>query len=402
MTKQTTRLLLAGAIAASASMAHAGGFALKEASTSAQGTSFASATSGDDDITYSFFNPAALRSVKGLQFAFSNSFIAPSAELETSGGTFDGGESAFLGAFYIGARVSEKTVVGISVSAPFGLATEYDKQWTGKFDGLRTDLRTFAISPMISYDITKDFTIGVGFTYLYGTLVFENARNLGFTANSELTGDGDAFGFSAGFLWDVTPHATIGVAFKSGYNFNGEGKLEIRSGLFNSDTDGVKASADLPGVLSFGASFDVTDRFRMMGEVQWQMWSSLDVFSIHVPGQAPTPDTFGYKDALFVAVGGEYKATDDFTLRTGVAFDQTPTVDSHRSPRIPDGDRMWLSAGASYKMTDKLKIDLAYSYLFTLEKSAIPLDTDGNGVDDETASSKGRVHILSLGASYDF
>lgn len=412
---QTLRSTLAATAAAaalfSAGAAHAGGFALKEGSTAAQGASFAGATAGGDDMTYAFFNPAALRAVDGVQIAFSNSFISPSGELDTSAGVFDGGQDAFLGAFYIGARVDERLVVGFSISAPFGLATEYEKGWVGELNALRTDLRTFAFTPMISYDVSDDFTVGAGVTYLYGDLIFENRvdlvpGNAATRANSELDGSGDAWGFRLGALWDVTPHATIGFAFKSGYNFEGDGELELLGPFVpggQQNIDNVGANGDLPPVFSIGARFEMTESFTLLAEAQWQGWSSLDVFVISVPGSDPEPDQFGYEDAFYFALGGEFDATERLTLRSGVAWDGTPTVDEFRSPRIPDGDRIWLSAGASYQLTEQFKVDFAYSYLFTYEDTPVGLDTDsGAPGDDETADVEGEVHILSIGGSYEF
>lgn len=380
-------------IAASGGAALAGGFGIKEGSATAQGASFAGATAGDADVSYSFFNPAALRGVEGIQIAVSNSYLIPSADLTTATGSWDGGQDAFVGAAYIAARLGERTVLGLRVNAPFGLATEYPDDWAGRYDGTLTDLKTFEFSPMVSYDVSDDLTIGVGATMIYGDLTFASIGNLGFgDFDVELTGDGVAFGFSAGLLWDVMPSTTIGLAFKSGYDFQGDGEF-----LFAGTTyQGAQAYAELPPTISLGARIDLTDSFTLLGEAQWQGWASLDELTIVVPGFPSDPSSeFAYEDAFYFALGGEYAASEALTLRTGVAWDGTPTTDEHRSPRIPDGDRLWLSAGGSYQMTENLKLDLAYSYLFTLDENPITLTTGD-------ATSEGSVHILSLGASYDF
>ncbi|MEE9398128.1 MAG: outer membrane protein transport protein, partial [Methylococcales bacterium] len=36
----------------------------------------------------------------------------------------------------------------------------------------------------------------------------------------------------------------------------------------------------------------------------------------------------------------------------------------HRTPRIPDNNRYWLSIGASYSPFEHLNIDFAYSHIF--------------------------------------
>jgi long-chain fatty acid transport protein len=46
-------------------------------------------------------------------------------------------------------------------------------------------------------------------------------------------------------------------------------------------------------------------------------------------------------------------------------FDQTPVPGpQERSARIPDADRYWISAGASWLLSPAITIDLAYSHLF--------------------------------------
>ena len=60
--RQNNRIVFAGLASAMLFLApagaNAGGFAVKEQSTAAQGNSFAGATAGAEDVTYMFFNPA--------------------------------------------------------------------------------------------------------------------------------------------------------------------------------------------------------------------------------------------------------------------------------------------------------------------------------------------------------
>lgn len=73
-------------------------------------------------------------------------------------------------------------------------------------------------------------------------------------------------------------------------------------------------------------------------------------------------------------MGGDYKVTDQWTMRAGVAYDQTPTHNATRDPRIPDGDRYFASLGAGYRFQSmpELSIDAAYSRQFVKE---VPLKT---------------------------
>ncbi|HCW0231791.1 TPA: TonB-dependent receptor, partial [Pseudomonas aeruginosa] len=111
-----------------------------------------------------------------------------------------------------------------------------------------------------------------------------------------------------------------------------------------------------------------------------------------------------YRNTWTLAVGGDYKVTDQWTMRAGVAYDQTPTHNATRDPRIPDGDRYFASLGAGYRFQSmpELSIDAAYSRQFVKEVPLKTVNQDrlGGGRLDGRATSKGQV--FSLSATYDF
>ncbi len=47
-----------------------------------------------------------------------------------------------------------------------------------------------------------------------------------------------------------------------------------------------------------------------------------------------------------------------------MAYDESPVPDAaHRTPRIPDSDRIWIAGGVGYKFTEKLSLDMGYAHL---------------------------------------
>lgn len=390
--------------------AAAGGFALKEGSASVQGASFAGATSRASDISYSFWNPAAMRETENVTVAFSASYISPDVDgtitsqlagLPAVGSSVNGSEDAVVAANYAGFRLTEDVVLGLSIGAPFGLATEYEPGELGVAGVVarRSDLRSVEISPIISYDLNPNFTIAGGPTIVMGSLIFESSIGGG-AQNLELETFGTAVGWQVGFLWDATPNTTFGAAYQSGYSLSSSGDSELYAGG-NLVASGYGAfSADLPGLLSVGVTHSFGE-FTVMAEAQWQQWSVFDNANItSVTGQSQ--EQFKYDDAFLIALGGEYQATQALTLRTGVAYDQTPSVDEERSARIPDQDRMWLSLGGSFQLTEHAKLDLAYSYLFGLEDTTARTQDNGAGTVLTTAEFEGQAHIFSLGGQIDF
>ena len=67
--------------------AQAAGFALKEQSTTAQGTAFAGATASASDVSYMFFNPASLGWVDRVEIQAIGTAVMPKVELKGASGS---------------------------------------------------------------------------------------------------------------------------------------------------------------------------------------------------------------------------------------------------------------------------------------------------------------------------
>jgi long-chain fatty acid transport protein len=74
-----------------------------------------------------------------------------------------------------------------------------------------------------------------------------------------------------------------------------------------------------------------------------------------------------------------------------------------RTPRLPDNDRYWLSAGLTYNVTKSLSFDLAYSHLFVKDTQVDISAASGNpwfnGV-TYVGSVDAQVDIISVGLKY--
>ncbi len=388
--------------------AGAGGFAVKEGSVSSQGASFAGATAGAGDITYIYQNPAALSRTTGETFTIGGglSGIFPSADgsFEANGvgdvGNADPAQSAIVPSLYAGFRLNPQLTVGVSTTSPFGLSTEYDGSdpALAQVYAEQSSLRTIVVTPMAAYDPIDWLSLGAGVQVAYADVTFDNDL-------LEFEGDDVTFGYTLGALIDVTDSTTLGVAWRSGLDLKADGTATgpavLQSTLGARDSTDASLSAEAPPVLSVGVRQGLTEDLDLLVEGQWQRWSDTDVAKIRGDGVS-IDDTFGYEDAFFVAAGVEYQATEQLQLRTGVAWDETPTTDEDRSIRIPDEDRVWLSIGASYQLTPRMKIDAAYSYLRTLEDPEVELEPIPGVSPGGSAEFEAEVHILSIGGVVDF
>lgn len=390
----------------------AGAFALSERSAEAQGTSFASANSGGTDVTFAGFNPAALSRVQNFESGGNLSLLliqsdGSSPNVFAGGATtsFDPSDIALVPAGAVGYRLTDDIVVGLTLNSQFGLRTDYPNNagiWPGALNALESNLLTVTATPMISYNILPNLAIagGPSVTYIDATLSSAvgapgtlGAGPGGFPVG-KLEGDAFAYSFQAGLLWDPLPGTSVGLSYAHGY------ELDIQDGTFTAPFGRFAgtASASIPGAIGVGVRQDLDDDVTIMADFRYYLWNSFDVIDIDITGIGDASEVTEYRNAFFAAVGIEAEFAPGFRARTGVAFDQTPTTDGFRSPRVPDEDRFWFSVGASYDLNESMSLDLAYS-LLVAETSTV----QANGVDIfAPITYDGMVHIISLGGSMKF
>ena len=101
-----------------------------------------------------------------------------------------------------------------------------------------------------------------------------------------------------------------------------------------------------------------------------------------------------------------YRWTDSFMLKLGVAYDQTPVPDAtHRNVFLPDSDRTWLSLGGKYQLTKESTLDFGYAHLFlknsdTLRNKGVGVAAGLQGI--VSGSYKEHIDIFSVQYTYSF
>ncbi len=392
----------------------AGAFQIREGSAAAQGSSLAGRTSGDRDVSFALHNPAALRTVENFEASLGLSGIIATGDADTTIAgaryTDDPNEIAAVPAAIAGWRLNQHVVFGLAVDAPFGLATRYDDGWIGAADGVESELVNITVTPLVSVQPIEDLSLGFGVTLSYADARLTN-RTLG--GLSTLEGDDFAWGFTLGALADIAPRTTVGVAFISAVDHTLEGAFSsnyiVPTGLAPPAPAAInvggpgEADLNLPPILSLGVTHGFTDAFRMMAEVEligWSAFESIDALSRNTG--VTISERQDYDDAFMVALGAEYDLSDRLTLRGGVAYDKTPSNDAHRTVRVPDADRYWVSAGLSYELTERVGIDAAYTFVLfdetsvTLKNGAPPVR--GSRVDYNDSMA----HVVSVNTRFRF
>lgn len=354
----------------------ASGFDIIEQSGSGLGNAYAGGAAAAEDVSTIYYNAAGLTRIKGTEAAaaihlirptvrFSNqgSVAAPGRPLGGNGG--DAGGANFVPNFYWGTAVNERVHVGLGINAPFGLRTEYDPTWMGRFQAIKSDLKTININPTIAYQASDKLSLGFGLNAQYIEAELTNAVDLVVAEGmAKVKGNSWGYGYNLGILYDLTPDTRIGASYRSRIDQHLTGDATFTGGV-PAANGGVKADITLPDNLTVGFFHRIDPKWSVMGELAWTGWSSFDELKIVRDSGAvlsTTPEH--WKDIYRVAVGANYQANEKWLLRAGLAFDQSPIPEQYLTARIPDGDRTWISFGAQYKLSSKDKLDVGYAHLF--------------------------------------
>jgi long-chain fatty acid transport protein len=445
-------LVVAGAFAP---QAQASGFQLREQSPSAQGTGFAGVSAGGSDISVMFFNPAAMTQFSGWQFSGGGSLVAPSAEFSNgkatrvttdpiSGPTSHGNAavSAVLPNLNIMYSVSNDLKLGLGVNVPFGLTTEYDSNWMGRYHGLKSELKTIDITPTIAYRINPQWSVGAAFVARKADATLTNAVDFGlislgvhaanpafpllvpgaYDGTAKLTGDTWGYGFKLGAIFQPSDALRVGMAYHGAMKMTLKGNVTFtypalpapvvagfqQAGFHDG---GGEADLKLPATYSIGFNYDLSQTVAIQGEVARSTWSKFDElrvkFTSNVPPQPVDSNTVeNWKDTTFIALGATCKVAA-WTYRVGLSHDTGGVDDANRTPRIPDADRTWVSLGAGYAFSKAMSVDVAYSHLF-IKDSTVGLTTTASTADPNftrgnlSGSYKMNINIIGVNLRYSF
>lgn len=373
------------AIVLSAGTASAGGFAPHEQSTVFLGTAFAGSAAGGA-LSSMFWNPAALGQFDGVNSESSYSLILPDTEITRVGGgpgssSGDIGDTALLPASYYSYQLNDQIVLGMAVNAPFGLTTDGKYAWAGSQFARESKITTYNFNPTVSYRVAPGVLIGAGLQVEYIDAQLRQAFGAPNGPTAAVKGDDVGFGFTAGILISPANGTSLGLGYRSKIEHDLEGSFHI-AGL--APQSRISADIELPEIVTLSLRQQLTPTWTLLGTAEWTNWSRLPKLQINCESFGPgcaggggVPLTNGvlplnWDDGWYFSAGLEHEYSEQLTLRGGVAYEISP-IDSPegRTLRVPDADRVWLTAGASYKYSDWTTIDLAYAHVFVEDATTV-------------------------------
>lgn len=458
-------LAIAGALVAPQA-AHASAFQLKENSAAALGRAFAGSAAAGDDASVIVNNPAAMSLLKGTTFQadvtginFSTQFHGTATDAQgrpiSGGNGGDAGTTIPVPAFYVATQVSDRWHIGLGLTAPFGFKTEYDSDWKGRYNAIKSDFKSYDATLSASFDVTDDFALGASFIAQKTTAELTSAINYntvglgliqraaatgqlppataralaaqyaavvppGSDGVAKIKGDDWAYGWQIGGLWKLTQNDRIALNYRSkiSHKLEGTGNFTMPSnvtavlsnpavgallGTGQSPFTHTNGTADFTTPSVATASFWHQDvKFGLGFDLSWTKWNEFKDLTVNYsnPNQPATSEDYSWRNSYFLSAGGEYYPTDKLTLRAGIAVDTTPTYDDTRSPRVPDSTRKWLAFGIGYKATERFEVNAGYAHIF-VNKAHIGGVTNATG-DKLVGENDDKGNLLSVSAKYQF
>ena len=414
-------------MAVAVSSAYAAGFQLTEQSSLGLGRAYAGAGIVGDDLSAAHYNAAGMTLLPGTQIQAGSVFVEVDAPFKGVNGESENGrlKGQALPAGYITHQVNDKLWLGLSMTVPYGLGTEYADNWVGAEKGNQSMLMTIDINPNIAYKLTDKLSIGAGVSLQYakaelGQGQIVNGVNV---KDGVVNGDSWAAGFNLGLMWEPTDTLRFGLAYRSQIAHDASGKMKAtvdnaaykaqeaktaaenavaaaqaaaaqgdmntaalrqqeaenyasqavtyqsmigRAGSTVMTMDDFNVRVTTPDTIMATATWEATQDLRLSGLVRWARWSNLDelhITSSLIPGGLQVNE-YQWQDTWLFSVGADYRIDGNWTVRGGVAYETSAVEKAElRTATIPDADRVWFSLGGSYNYSKQLQIDFGATYL---------------------------------------
>ncbi len=452
------------AAAGHAGLAYGSAFALQEQNASGLGHAYAGGAAAAEDVSTIFFNPAGLVRLQSTQIVVAGNVICPSAKFRDNGskaagfgqrlgGTGgDAGSCAGVPNMYAGVPFTDKWSFGLGINVPFGLQTEYDSGWIGRFQAIKSRLETVNINPVLSWEPTKNLTIGGGFSYQHLKAELTNKVNYaaafaqgvgagvaagqipavaaptligaasGLESDAKITGNDGGWGWNVGVLWQADPQTRYGAAYRSKIKYDVGGSAEftnpaaigplpatlapvgaaiangVNSVLKNGD---IKISIEMPDTANVSVFHQFNNKWDLMADVQYTGWSTIQELKVvRSTGVVLSTTPENFRNTWRVSAGANYRYNDIWTFRGGVAYDQSPVRSAQLTPRLPDNDRTWVALGAQYLYSPAIALDFAYAYISVRDPNINQNagSTAANGL--ISGSYKSNVNLVGLQLTY--
>ena len=395
------------------------GFGLNEVGTCAVSRGFAATGTPCEDASTIFWNPAAAAELPGKSISIGASAIIVKGTFrqDSTGRNYPSNINPALPPAGFAAMRFGKSSIGLGVYVPYGLTSQWNDDFPGRFSALRASLQTVYIQPNFAYQVTDNWSVGGGPVFGHSTVDLTQAIDLSQQtaapnitfgqlgiayetefARAQVHGTATAVGYNVGVHGKYGPWS-IGARYLSALTFN----YDHASAKFSQTATGLilpqgnpvsptgsqvpidallggqfapggalvsqSASSTIkhPWQLQGGVGYTGFARTKLSVDVARLGWSAFNTLPITFNGPANGSSRTlyeGYDDSWSYRFGAEHMI-GSWAGRLGYSYSETPAPDETVTPLLPDMNRRNFSAGVAIPVTDMYKLDIGYLHVNT-------------------------------------
>lgn len=417
------RSALAAAVAIVSSNVYAAGFQLNEYTAAGLGRSFSGEGAIADSAASGSRNPATMTMFSRPSFSIGAVYIDPDVNLTGQSPVTGNSTSAnniapseWVPNIHLIMPLNDQWAIGASATSNYGLATEFNDNYAAGPIGGKTDLLTINNNISAAYRLNQHFSFGLGFDAVYAKAkINRTAGELGpiqsgglIPADTEvahLKGDQWGYGWNAGILYEVDDNNRYGFTYRSKVNIDFKGDysngLPQQLGGLGGQTIPGDLTLNLPEVWEISGYNKVAPKWAIHYSMTYTSWSEFQQLkATGSDGQTLFQKDENFHDVYRIALGTTYYYDDNWTFRTGIAFDDSPVPADNRTISIPDQDRFWVSAGTTYAFNKDASVDVGVSYMHgqtvNISENVAP------GVPNYEFQAKGTAVLYGANFNYTF
>jgi len=420
-----TRVLVSALMLLSAGAAFGSGFSIFEqgAKATAMGGAFAATA---DDPSAIFYNVAGIAQQRHTSFYAGGTLINFANEFNGDpNDAFASGQKGFYKRHtfippnaYAIMPIGSNFTFGVGVMTPFGLRTNWEDPWAGRFASRDANIKVVSVEPAIAWQSASGtIAVGGGIEYRRARVVL--ARNAGLinpflgghisdVASTYLSSDWEnGTGWNVGVLFKPGTWR-LGASYRAPMTIDFKGDLTVTQIPTGTPLDalaaaglppsqGVSTSIPFPATFNAGIATTAIPNWDFEFDVTHTTWSRFERLTVvgDAAGTTLIDRPQNWEDTMSFRLGANHMVNANWDVRLGAVYDENPQPVEAVSPLLPDSDRMGVTFGVGYRHGNWF-IDATEFVLHFKKRGTQGASEDING------TYKTDANLISLNLGYRF
>lgn len=369
-----------------------------------------------NDATAVQHNPANLTDLRNAELAYEQGLVYAQVDFTSPSGLSTESREPWkiLPAVFAAWPIENSAwALGLGVTAPYGLSTEWPEVSPFRYQAPHfAELITLNVNPTVAWRLRDNLAVGAGLDVTWSQLTLKQAYPWALVVgdpsapDGRLKAKGDGLGVSGnvGLTWEFLPGHRLAAVCRAPMDIDYDGTFRVGQipaplAPLIPAASAFESRIAFPTIVQLGYGLRLSPAWQIEADVEWVQFSRFDSLPIKtgaaLPG-LPTEVPQDWDDTFTAGIAAGWQFHQDWNLRFGYQFFQSPVPDRTFSPSIPDADQNALTVGLSWRRGHH-GLGVAYGLvLYDAREVRNNLNPAFNGNYDIT------VHLISASYRYSF